>query len=112
MDATSIVTTAYAVFETVDECGRQGKLIGIFTNMGDANTSAAGKGWYGGHGAIELRRVIKNSIGNECYLLDSTVFHTVKMNVNFDEEQKLTRRRALDKLSDAEKAALGLANEI
>lgn len=73
-----------------------------------AKQVAAGTGWYGGDAGIEERRAI--SFAGRSYILaaaDSVLvaytFNDVKLS-----RLEMTRKRALSKLTDEDRAALGL----
>ncbi len=44
------VINAFAVYSTVDEYGRRGGLVGVFTHESDADNRANSSGWFGGRG--------------------------------------------------------------
>ena len=46
------IIRAYKVYETIDEYGRHGAIVGIFQHSAEANEAAENKGWYGGKGTV------------------------------------------------------------
>lgn len=44
------VINAFAVYSTVDEYGRRGGLVGVYTHESDAEVRVNSSGWYGGRG--------------------------------------------------------------
>lgn len=99
----------YAVYETLDEWGRRGSLIGVFTDRDEAFKSAQGKGWWGGVGAIEERKLL--SVKSSHYLLDRDINRPIRVNVDLVEEHKAAKEKALSKLTEEERELLGLNDD-
>jgi hypothetical protein len=94
---------AFEVYETVDEYGRLGRKIGVYTDKSDACSAAEGVGWYGGTGSVQRIDVIK--LGDKFYKIDPS-----PIDLNNDEKHKqlILKEKALKKLTPEEREALGL----
>ena len=107
------VQDVWTVHTTVDEFGRTGDFIGVFSTEEKAAVAAADKGWYGGPGRIKQRKALAVPGVKGVYLLSelrgsSEHELTYLLDLNYPEHQKRLQESALAKLTTEEKAALGL----
>lgn len=101
--------TVYAAFETVDDCGRHGNLIGVFSDEGMAAGHAIGHGWYGGNGSVTPRKaLVVNEEPLQVYLLDEECPKKYKVGTNLIEDTKDRKKKALAKLTKEDKELLGI----
>ena len=107
------IIDVYVAWTTTDEYGRQGQIIGIYTEKRNALLASTGNGWYGGDGKVEGRKAIvtDGGLGDGVYLIDVELTDPIKLNINLPELQKSLRKIALSKLSVADKEVLGLDGE-
>ena len=94
----------WTVYETVSEWGQQGRRVGVFTRETDAEVSAIGRGYFGGHGAIEQGLAV--SLDGLVYVLKDA--NPVDLDV--DEIKSMEERvaQAKAKLTPEERKLLGL----
>lgn len=102
------IVHGYAVYETTDEMGRRGQLIGVYTDEYEAKKQAKGVGWYGGQGDVAPVSLLITEDGKNFML---QVKAPIDLNTNFPELAKKKRKSALSKLTKEEKVLLGLEEE-
>jgi hypothetical protein len=100
------ISTVYVVSETIDEYGRLGQRLGIFSSRVIADDYAEGKGWYGGKGDVMPTHAIVDFESNECLLLQDGKWQPLDKDSDAINDE--IRHRALAKLSREEQVALGL----
>lgn len=95
----------WEVWETVDDRGRKGEMIGVFTSKLSAEDAAKGHGWYGGDGTI---------ISGEAIDLDGTIYSirslvkTEALNRDIPSYRDMKKAQALEKLTEEEIEILGI----
>ena len=95
----------WVVKETIDEYGRPGQLVGVFTSEDSAKTAAHKRGWWGGEGEITKKLGMLNPVDNtEIIVIDMII----KPNVYLIEATKNDRAAALAKLTPRERELLGV----
>ncbi len=67
---TARVAEVFVVYETIDDRGQRGRLVGAYAREGEATKAADGRGYYGGPGDIERRKALVTGAG-EVWLLDA-----------------------------------------
>jgi len=102
--APRLLGVAFGAFTTTDEYGRNGKLLGWFSTSDAAKKAAAKKGWYGGDGNVDEVSTI--TVDGATYLLADA--NPIVVDAS-DEIRDAVRKKALVKLTDEERAALGYA---
>lgn len=101
-----MIFDAWEAWTTVDDHGRRGELIGVFSSEGAAELAAKGRGWYGGDGWTGSRTCIRAA--NEVYrLVDGD---PVEMDADLPKLRKAAKAAALRKLTAAERHLLGLGD--
>ena len=98
------VRKVYTVYETTNEYGARGALVGRFTSEAFAKEAAKGRGWYGSEGAIQAMTVVR--VDGEWYEL--TTETPVDLDVDLIARERELKASALAKLSADERRALGL----
>lgn len=96
---------AWEVWETTNEFGRHGAMIGLFTDEADAKRFAEGKGWFGSNGSVVGGQAV--TIGDTIYLIREMI-NKDDLNISLPEKAKLRREQALAKLTDEDKRILGI----
>lgn len=100
----------WAVYTTENEYGNLGELLTVMTSRVAAEKESQGKGWYGGQGAVEERKVIK--VGNDKhFLLDEKVDYPIPLDKKVNDRELKLRKQALKKLSKDEREVLGLIDD-
>jgi hypothetical protein len=97
--------TYHLVYETVDDRGRTGAVVGVFTHEHDAQEGAKGKGWYGGPGWIEKA---DGYIVGDLVIFPKVKIHTEDLNLDLPKRAKERRNVALAKLTPEEITLLGI----
>lgn len=97
--------SVFAVWETIDERGRRGELVGYYSTRAAADTRAEGRGWYGGKGDIESVTCLWYD--NQLYALRNPPAPVV-LDVDLSTREQVLRTSALAKLTAAERRVLGL----
>lgn len=95
----------WTVYETVDEYGRRGGIVGYFDTRSKADAAAVGKGFYGSNG------LVVNGFGlriNDDGVLPLVLDHPVPLNIDALRHAEEIRESALAKLTPTERAALGI----
>lgn len=88
-------------YETIDEYGRLGRIIGVYRNAQDAGVGVKGKGWYGSSGRIMERSAIVH--GDDLYILEHGMPMQFKDVTEEREKQKQeTIKQVMDKLTKEE----------
>jgi hypothetical protein len=95
----------WATFDTVDERGTPGKLIGLFENKNDAVLASQGQGWYGGDGRVHQQQFIRIRHTGEVFALKDPC--PVRFG-NTAELMEKKRKAALAKLTPEERRLLGV----
>jgi len=75
-----------------------------------ANELCQGIGWYGGQGHAEKRKAFQLE-DNNYLLLDEEQDVPFELDKPIENVERTLRKKALDKLSDTDKAILGLKDE-
>jgi len=118
--ATYDVVMAHAAYQTVDERGGLGRLLGYFSTRALADTAAEGQGYYGANGHVHVQpllRVIESHpiIGHDggvarrvtYFLLKQTDPVLLQTDVVLTDAQQ-AKATALAKLTDEDRKVLGL----
>jgi hypothetical protein len=102
----------WAIYTTTNEWGNKGGLVIVTDSEVEADKHNEGVGWYGGQGHKEERLAIR--IGNSpihFFLIDGEVDYPIKLNEKMGLAESKIKKNALKKLTDVEKAVLGLGDE-
>ncbi len=95
----------WEVYTTIDEYGRDGEMVGLFSDEVMANAAAKGKGWWGGKG--DVRPVFALDCHNGYYQV-LKYRNPVKADTDIVKLREDIKTKALAKLTEEEKALLGL----
>jgi hypothetical protein len=108
------IIKVYVVFTTIDDWGRHGERLGIFSTPEDAIQCAKGQGWYGGNGDIVEKWAIEDcSMGKSgtYYLLSGSKDHP-PIPIDLDLKKKTAdeelRAKTLAALTPDQKRVLGI----
>lgn len=99
---------AWTVWETVDEYGRHGSMVGVFTTKAEAKEYAKGKGWYGREGSVVEGDAV--DINGTVYLLQAAV-KWGDINTDLIAKREAQKAAALAKLTPEERKLLNLKDE-
>jgi hypothetical protein len=94
-----VIRRVFTAFETANEYGRLGALVGVFDTEALAKAAAQGKGYYNSEGSVREGRVIE--FDGHTYLLSDYVIGTVEMNVDMILKAKNDKAAAQAKLQSA-----------
>lgn len=95
------ISTVYIGYETVDEYGRLGSVVGVYRNSVDADIGVKGKGWYGGTGRWMQRKAFVN--GDDIYILeDGKPMQFEDVSEKREAERKQIAENLMKKLSKEE----------
>jgi hypothetical protein len=98
------VSKAFTVYQTIDEYGRCGELVGLFGSKMAADVAAVGQGCWGSRGQVNEVSVIVE--GQRAYLLQRP--DPITMNIDLPKEQRRRIETARAKLSADERKLLGI----
>lgn len=98
------IEQAYKVSATTDDRGRIGETIGYYTTKINAGKAAKGVGWYGGAGDIKAVWTIHHD--DRIYVLADA--QPIVLDRTLPEYREELRQKALAKLNEDDKLALGL----
>ena len=101
------IIDVWAAYETDDERGRSSALIGVFRTQQAAKEAAEKRGFYGGPGNVEQRKVVWFK-DDQVYMLDRAAPFALAIGLDLIKTKEMRRKAALDKLTDEEKELLGL----
>lgn len=98
----------WAVYETIDEYGRRGSLVGVFDSEGGGKLAAKGVGWYGSEGSIDKVKLllVGSGLGQMAIMITGPL--PLPLNAKLADIQKKRRAEALAKLTPEDITLLGI----
>lgn len=101
------IMTVYTAYETVNEYGQLGRMLGIAKSKIEAETLAERQGWYGSNGRVMEAKAIVDALDNVWLLAgdgNPTAFYDDVERKRKEREQM--REKALAKLTEEELALI------
>ena len=103
---TGEIIEGFAVYTTIDEYGRRGDLVGVFTDETLAERAAKGRGWYAGKGDVDHVFVLRLDEGGLFLLKGGDGIERLNCDLIDERRNRIAAARA--KLTDEEAALLGV----
>lgn len=101
----------WAVYETVDEYGRRGSLVGVYDTEDSGKLAAKGVGWYGGEGSIDKIKLmlVGSGLGQIAVMINGPL--PLPLNAKLADIKKKRRAEALAKLTPEDITLLGIKGD-